>query len=170
GRRRKIFRDDRWGQRGSYRIRQPVPGLVLAEQRDAQIAAHGQRLTVRAEAHLSLIDLAVARIEDGAILVFKPLALHVSNDGNSEHRRILAVVGASYADRIGIFPGLWEGFGKDAFEDSLVIYYQKPSHRLAVLCLLPQPRSRRVGGVSCNGDRERRDDGQQGRQGTSIFE
>src|SRR4029078_4144084 len=114
-----MFREDRGGKRGSRRIRQPIPGLILAEQRDAQIAAHSQRLTVRAEAHLSLIDLTVARTEAGAILVFKPLALHVSNDGNSEHRRILAVVGASRADRIRVFAGLWESFGENAFEYTL---------------------------------------------------
>ena len=63
------------------RIRQTGPDLILAQQRDAEIAAHRQRLPIGAQRHLGLVDLAVARIEHVAVLVFQSVALHVADEG-----------------------------------------------------------------------------------------
>ena len=105
GLRRQIFCDDRGIDLRHRRIRQPGPDLVLAEQRDAEIAAHRQRLPVGAQRHLGLVDLAVARIEHVAVLVFQSVALHVADEGDAEPRRVLAIVGAFRAGRIGRIAG-----------------------------------------------------------------
>ena len=103
GLRRQVFRNDGGIERGHRRIRQSEPDLILAEQRDTHIAAHGERLAVGADGHLGLVDLAVARIENVAVLIFQSVALHVADEGHSEHRRVLAVVGAFCANHVGIF-------------------------------------------------------------------
>src|SRR5450432_3197116 len=103
--RRQIFRDDGGIERGHLRVRQPEPGFILAEQRNSPIASHRERLTVRADAHLGFIDFAVARIENVAVLVFQAVALHVPDKGNSEQRRVLAVVGAFRAGLVDVFAG-----------------------------------------------------------------
>src|SRR5580698_530544 len=61
---RQIFCDNGRIELGHGCIRQPVPDLILAEQGDAEIAAHRERLTVRTEGHLGVVDLAVARIKE----------------------------------------------------------------------------------------------------------
>ncbi len=125
------------------RIRQAGPDLILAEQRDAEIAAHRQRLPIGAQRHLGLVDLAVARIEHVAVLVFQSVALHVADEGHPEPRRILPIVGAFRAGRIGRIAGIEKQFGEHAFEDAVVIDHQEPADRLALLDLLPQPGRRR---------------------------
>ena len=147
GLRRQIFCDDGGIDLRHRRIRQTGPDLILAEQRDAEIAAHRQRLSVGTERHLGLVDLAVARIEHVAVLVFQAVALHVADEGEAEPRRILAIVGAFRADRIGRIARLEKKLGERAFEDAVVIDHQKPSDRLALLELLPQPGRRRLRGL-----------------------
>ena len=139
GLRRQVFRDDGGIELGHRRIRQPEPGLILAEQRDPHIAAHRQRLAVGADAHLGLVNLAVARIENVAVLIFQSVALHIADEGDSEYRRVLAIVGAFCANRVRILAGQRKRLGDHAFEDAVVIDEQEPAHRLAVLDLLPQP-------------------------------
>src|SRR5258706_12677929 len=142
--RRQIFRHDGGIERGYLRVRQAEPGFILAEQRDSPIAAHRERLTVRADAHLGFINLAVARIENVAVLIFQAVALHVPDKGNSEQRRVLAVVGAFRAALMDLLAGLRERLGDHALEDALVVDYENPHHGLAVLDLLPQPGSGRL--------------------------
>src|SRR5450756_258254 len=91
-----------------------------------------------------MIDLAVARIEHVAVLVFQSVALHVPDEGNSEHRRVLAVIGAFGADIVARLAGQRKRLGDDAFEDAVVIDHEKPHYGLAVLEPLPQPRGRRL--------------------------
>jgi hypothetical protein len=141
GLRRQVFCDDGGIELGHRRIRQSVPDLILAEQRNPPIAAHRELLAVGADAHLGFINLAVARIENIAVLVLQSIALHIPDEGYSEHRRVLAIVRTFRANIIGgVFAGERERLGDHAFEDAIVIDHEKPRHRLAVLDLLPQPR------------------------------
>ena len=140
GLRGEIFCDHRRIERGDLGVGQPLPDLILAEQREPHIAAHGQRLAVRAQRHLRLVDFAVARIEHVAVLVFQSVALHVADEGQSEPGLVLAIVGAFGAERVRVFAGLHKHFGDRALEhDAVAIDHQKPAVRLAVLGLLPQP-------------------------------
>src|SRR6185436_17196145 len=54
-------------------IGQPLPDLALAEQLDAEEPTHRELFGVWAEFHLGLVDRAVARIEDVAVLVGEAL-------------------------------------------------------------------------------------------------
>ena len=112
----------------------------LPSSENADVAAHGQGLAIGADGHLGFIDLAVARIENVAVLIFQTVALHVPDEGNAEHRCILAVVGAFRADLIGVFAGQRKHLGDGALENAVVIDHQKPDHRFAVFQFLPQPR------------------------------
>src|SRR5580704_13156729 len=47
---------------------QAMPCLVTPEQSDAEIAAHGERLPVGADAHHRVVNVAITRIEDVAAL------------------------------------------------------------------------------------------------------
>ena len=51
-------------------LRQARPILIFSQQRNAEIAAHHQRLAVRRQRHLRAVDVAVARIEDGPVGIF----------------------------------------------------------------------------------------------------
>src|SRR5262249_22209913 len=108
------------------------------EQRDAEIAAQIQRLTVRADLHVGVIDLAVARIEDVAVLVFElALALHVADEGEAEERLVLAIVLAFAANNV-LLARLPKHLGESALEGPVVLDDQHPDDGLAVLDLLPQ--------------------------------
>ena len=98
---RHVFRDHGRVDRGDGVVRQAVPDLVHPEQRDAEIAADGEHLSVTAEIHLRAIHGAVARIEDVAIHIVQALPLHVPDEGHAEHRLVLPVVGAAGAKLIG---------------------------------------------------------------------
>src|SRR5436190_6500784 len=71
---------------GERVIGQPVPDLALPEQRNAEIAAHLELLAVRADAHQRAIDRAVARIQDGPVLVRQSIAPHAFDHRQAEHR------------------------------------------------------------------------------------
>src|SRR6184192_1405480 len=61
--------------RGAERaVGQPVPDLAAAEQRNSEIAAHLELLTIGSEAHERAIDLAVARVHDRPVLVRNAVA------------------------------------------------------------------------------------------------
>src|SRR4051812_44368668 len=64
----EIFGNDGGIDLGDGAIGQAGPGLVAAEQRDADIAAQRQGLPIRAQGHLGAVDLAVAGIEHVAVL------------------------------------------------------------------------------------------------------
>src|SRR5712664_1309620 len=164
GLRRQVLRHDGGIERGQFRIRQPEPGLILAEQRNPPIAAHRERLTVRADGHLGFIDFAVARIENVAVLIFQSVTLHFPDKGKSEQWRILAVVVAFRANLIGIFAWKRERLGDHALEDSIMIDKEEPSHRLAVLDLLPQPCGRGLGGLPREHGGEQHDEPRHDRQ------
>ena len=92
-----------------------------------------------------MLDLAVARIENVAVLIFQAVALHVADEGNSEHRRVLAVVGAFRADRrIGSSPGSGNVLAITPSKMPSWSTTSTPDHGLAVLDLLPQSRGRRL--------------------------
>jgi hypothetical protein len=57
----------------------PLPDFVLSEQRDAEIAAHRKGLTIRAQRHPGVVDAAIARIEDIAVIVSQALPLHAAD-------------------------------------------------------------------------------------------
>ena len=114
-------------------VGKPLPHLVLAEQFNAEIAAQSELLAVRAQRHFGMIDLAVARIEDAAVLVDETLALHALDDDEAERRRILLVARAVGADRIRVFAGLEEHLGDGAFVNTIMLKYEKPAADPAVL-------------------------------------
>src|SRR5262245_11727864 len=103
-------------------VRQALPYLVLAEQRNAEIAAHGQDPTVGAERHHGAVDGAVARIEDIAFIVAQSVALHVPDEGKAEQRRIPAVVRTSGAGRIGRVAGSRPQFRKGALPEAIALH------------------------------------------------
>src|ERR1035441_10718799 len=80
-----------------------------------------------------MIDLAVARIEDVAVLVDETLALHALDDGQAKRRRILLVALAAGADRMRVFAGLKEHFGDGAFVNTIMLKYEKPAADSAFL-------------------------------------
>src|SRR6476619_271981 len=57
-------------------VRQPVPDLAAAEQRNAEIAAHLELLTIRTELHQRAVNRPIARIHDRPILVGHSVPLH----------------------------------------------------------------------------------------------
>src|SRR6476659_2249818 len=73
GMRWEIFCHDGGIDLGDGAVRQSDPCLVPAEQRNADIAAQGQGLPIRAQGHHGAVDLAVAGIEHVAVLIFRPL-------------------------------------------------------------------------------------------------
>jgi hypothetical protein len=77
--------------------------------------------------------LAVARIEDVAVLVDETLALHALDDGQAKRRRILLVALAAGADRMRVFAGLKEHFGDGAFVNTIMLKYEKPAADSAFL-------------------------------------
>jgi len=140
GLRGEILCDDGGIDLGDGAVRQASPCLVPAEQRNANIAAQGQRLAIRAQGHLGAVDLAVAGIEHIAVLIFQTIALHVADEGDTEPGRVLAVVGALRTDPRACTARLGKQFRHHAFEDAVVIDDQHVQPGLAVLDLLPQAR------------------------------
>jgi hypothetical protein len=114
-------------------------------------------LSIGADGHLGLVDLAVARIENVAVLIFQTVALHITDEGQSEQRRVLAVVGAFAADLVRNFTRPWKCLGDRALEDSVVIDDEEPHHHLAVLDLLPEPSGSSFGGLRRWRGREQQD-------------
>src|SRR5579863_8542256 len=74
---RQVFSQDDRIEIFKSPIRQPVPGLVAPEKFKAEITANGQCLTVRTQAHHRVVNVAVARIEDVAMLVAQSGPLHI---------------------------------------------------------------------------------------------
>src|SRR5215471_11692104 len=97
-----------FGDHGAVELRhralgQALPDLVHAKERNAEIAAQRERLAIGTECHDRAVDLAVARIDDGAVLVFEALPLHAANQRKTQQGRVFAVVLAAAADLVGIF-------------------------------------------------------------------
>src|SRR6185312_3948917 len=89
--------------------------------------------------HFGLVDVAVTRIENVAVLVIEALALHIADERNAEHRLIAAVIRAAIANGVRWIGGPRKRLGDRAFEDAAaVVDEQDPDHRLAVDLLLPQ--------------------------------
>src|SRR3569623_553499 len=121
-------------------LRQALPDLVHAEQRNAEIAAHGERLPVGGERHLGAVDLAVPRSEDRAVLVFEPALLHAADERDAEPGLALAGVSAAVADRVRRVARPRIGLGDGALEGAVaVIGEQDPAQRLAVAAPPPAP-------------------------------
>src|ERR1700758_417073 len=71
GRRSRTGREPIGGERA---VRQSMPHLALAQERNTEIAPHRQLLAVGAELHERVVDGAVARIENRSALVGKTIA------------------------------------------------------------------------------------------------
>ena len=113
-------------------IRQSRPILILAQQRNAEIAAHHERLAVRRQSHQGVVDVAVARIEDGAVLVGHTVALHAADDVEAEPRLVVAVVLALIADdRRVLSPGFRYIRTIIPSKIAVMVAEQKPAGRLA---------------------------------------
>src|ERR1035441_2346144 len=103
-----------------------------------------------------MIDLAVARIEDVAVLVDETLALHALDDGQAKRRRILLVALAAGADRMRVFAGIDEHFGDGAFVNTIMLKNEKPAADSAFLVdLRPHAGRGRLGRAQRTGTRER---------------
>src|SRR5260370_4617022 len=150
------FRPGRAGPRGRWRrqarrkggielsitaVGQALPVLVLSQEGDAEEAPHGQVLTIGAEAHQGVPFLAIARIENGAVLIVQALPLHALDDGQAEPRRILLIAHALGTERIGRIAGLQEHFDDGALIDAIVLEDEEPRLGLAGfrIDLLPEP-------------------------------
>ena len=100
-----------------------------------------------------MVDLAVARIEDVAVLKMQALALHVADKRDAEPRRVPAVVGAFGADLLRRFIGAGgKGLGHHAFKNPVVVDHQHIECGLAIFDLLPQPHGRRLCGLRREGN------------------
>src|SRR5262249_18504329 len=114
-------------------------------------------LAVGAQRHHGAVDGAVARIDDVAVIVAQSVALHATDEGHAEQRRIPAIVRASGAGRIGSVAGPGKQLRKRALEDAVALHEEKPSHRLAgFVLLLPKAGDGRFRGLDGErGARER---------------
>ena len=140
------------------RVRQPRPVLIFAEQRNAEIAAHHERLAVRRQRHLGAIDVAVAGIENGPIGIFHPLPLHAADDLESHPRLVAAVVRAFVALYIRILARLEKHPNDRAGIDAAAaITDEKPGVGLMgiVVNRLPKPRGARLCANRITGTDER---------------
>src|SRR5262250_3245146 len=141
-----------FGRRRQRVVGQPVPDLASPEQRDAEISPHLELLAVRAEPHQRAIHLAVARIHDGAVLVAEPVALHVLDQREPEHRLAPLVALAPVADPglliAGLLAGLREHLDDVALVDPVALADLEPAFSLAgiLVHLLPQPDRAGLGG------------------------
>jgi hypothetical protein len=78
---------------------------------------------------------------------FNPLRF-MSLMRQAEQGRVLAVIGAVDAGRIGSVAGPWKQLGDRALIDAVALDEQEPSHRFPVVIdLLPKPGCRRLGGL-----------------------
>ncbi|GAB2289318.1 hypothetical protein Dimus_023622 [Dionaea muscipula] len=80
-------------------VRQTLPGLGTAKQRRADIAANDERLPVRAQMHLAVINLPVLRIEDGAAIPAGAVLTHILQHHQPHHRLVLGIAAAIMAER-----------------------------------------------------------------------
>src|SRR5262249_42006127 len=134
---------------GERVVGQPVPDLALPEQRNAEIAAHLELLAVRADAHQRAIDRAVARIQDGPVLVRQSIAPHAFDHRQAEHRFASVRAFAPVARPVLVLAGLEEDFDDAAFVDPVALDDLEPALGLTglVVDLLPQARGGRLGGA-----------------------
>src|SRR6478735_4713585 len=96
-------------------VGQPVPDLAAAEQRNAEIAAHLELLTVRTELHQRAVNRPIARIHDRPILVGHSVPLHSLDQRQSQHRSAFLGAFALAADPILILAGPLEDLDEVAF-------------------------------------------------------
>src|SRR5450756_2667730 len=96
------------------------------QKRYPEVPADGEPLAIRANRHHGVVHGAVARVENVAILVSQSAALHVPDERDAEHRRILAVIHASGADRIELVLGPWKHLGDGTL---ICLLYTSPSPR-----------------------------------------
>src|SRR5664280_420093 len=117
------------------------PDLIHSQKWYPKVAADSEPPTIRADRHHGVVHVAVARVENVAILISQSAALHVPDERNAEHRRIPAVIHASGADRMELVLGPRKNLGDDALIDPIVLHEQKPTYRpTGLIQLLPQTR------------------------------
>src|SRR5262249_60207904 len=119
--------------------RPPLAGFVAADQSDAEIAARRQCLAIGAQSHHGAVDVAIARVENIAVLIDQAVALHVSNQWQPEQRLILAVVPAPRTGRIFGILRAKKQLGDHALVEPAALDEQEPADRIAGLLvqLLP---------------------------------
>src|SRR5208282_2805331 len=76
--------------------------------------------------------MAVARIEDAAVLVDKTVALHPLDDDEAERWRVLLVAGAMGANRVWVIAGPEEHLGDGAFISPVMLKNEEPAADPAV--------------------------------------
>jgi hypothetical protein len=136
---RQVLGNDSRIERRDGAVRQSGPDFVHSEKRYPEVTADREPLAIRADRHLGMVYVAIARIENVAILVLQSAAPHVPDERDAKDRRILAIVHAFGADRIGFVLGPRKTLGDGALIDAIVIHEQKPSYWLAgFVYLLPQ--------------------------------
>src|SRR4051794_35361771 len=121
-------------------VGQPVPDLAAAEQRNAEIAAHLELLTIRAELHQRAVNRSIARIHDRPILVGHSVALHSLDQRQSQHRSAFLGAFALVADPVLVLAGLLEDLDDVAFVGTVALDDLEPALGLSgvLIDLLPQ--------------------------------
>src|SRR6266581_8943115 len=101
---------------------QALPDLIHAQQRNAEVAAHGQRLAVRAQRHDGVVDLAIARIENVAVFIFQAVPPHATHKRQPKQRGVLAVTHAMGTSWIGLVTGSRKQLGDRPFKNAAAAF------------------------------------------------
>jgi len=88
---RQVLGNDSRIERRDGAVRQSGPDFVHSEKRYPEVTADREPLAIRADRHLGMVYVAIARIENVAILVLQSAAPHVPDERDAKDRRILAV-------------------------------------------------------------------------------
>ena len=134
--------------------------MGLTEERDRDISPDRELLPVLAQVHPGVIDVAVARIENRAVLVFLAVATHLLDDGQPEHRRVLLLAFAFRADGVRLLARLLRHLDEPALVKAVDLGEVEPGAEFPVVVdLLPEADDRIVGALGCGAlRRERRAD------------
>src|ERR1700704_5996574 len=136
-----------------------APDLTLPQQRNAEIAANGELISVRAQLHSRTVDRTIAWIENRSVLVSQATSPHASDERDASHWRILLLALATRAAplRRVWLSGLRKHLYDLPFESTAALHDTKPGFG-ATRCIhfFPQASSSRLLGLrrerseSCN--------------------
>src|SRR6202040_3969333 len=90
----QVFGDDGPIELSDRTVGKASPDLVHPKERNAEVAAQGQRLTVRTQRHHGVVHLPVAGIDDVATLVAQSLPFHAPHQRQAKQRSIPAIIRA----------------------------------------------------------------------------
>src|SRR3954447_12422661 len=114
------------------------PGLAAAEDRQSDIAQHGESSAPGIEAHACLVELSGFRIEDRAAVIVEPRLLHAFDEHEAKDWLIVPCAGAFGANWIGIIPRVEEQARQPADKHASFLGYGDEGSDLAVFVdLLP---------------------------------